>query len=368
MRILQTWKGNYYVCSSSILDGRDTKAELIDIQTATPNDMWALRAQLLGDSPHLSMEVLIETSDRTDVFPDDVLFDILSANPDELKKDTLIRYLENKEDPLPAYMIAILQQVAGGITYKTVLQEQMAKYNRLKTIAAYDIIRSNLNDSVVNMTELRNWLDNIGNIRADKQIIATYLQEDDFTAALNLLNALPATYSLSGNQMLAYNDYSTMVQLNINLAQQGRNIFQLDSIEFANTVDIADNGLGSAVYEARNILEFAYGYHYYACPSLPDSIALKNQQGFNSKKLDFIKIIVKPNPANTWVAFDFQLPFNVTEGVIKITDIAGKLMETIPVTSPIGQKAWDVRHIQSGVYLYILEAGGYTKTGKLIIH
>jgi len=80
-----------------------------------------------------------------------------------------------------------------------------------------------------------------------------------------------------------------------------------------------------------------------------------------------LKIVDKPNPANNWVAFDYQLPFNATEGVIKITDMAGKVLETIPVTSSIGQKVWDVRHIQSGVYIYILESGGYKKSGKLII-
>ena len=48
--------------------------------------------------------------------------------------------------------------------------------------------------------------------------------------------------------------------------------------------------------------------------------------------------------------------------------MAGKILKTIHVTSSIGQKVWDVRHIQNGVYLYILESGGYKKSGKLIIH
>ncbi|PIY33127.1 MAG: hypothetical protein COZ08_05745, partial [Bacteroidetes bacterium CG_4_10_14_3_um_filter_42_6] len=102
----------------SYIDGGYTEGELLDILTAQPDDMWELRAQLLGDSPHLSLEVLKEAADKTDVFTESALFDILAANPDELKKDTLISYLENKEEPLPDYMIDLLKQLAGGTTYK----------------------------------------------------------------------------------------------------------------------------------------------------------------------------------------------------------------------------------------------------------
>ena len=37
-----------------------------------------------------------------------------------------------------------------------------------------------------------------------------------------------------------------------------------------------------------------------------------------------LKKTVKPNPAYNWVAFDYKLPFNATEGIIKITDMAEK--------------------------------------------
>ncbi len=90
--------------------------------------MWELRAELLGKSPHLSKEVLMTAADKTDVLPESVLFEILSANPDELKKEELIKYLEDKENPLPSYMIDILRQLANGSTYKTVLLSEISKH------------------------------------------------------------------------------------------------------------------------------------------------------------------------------------------------------------------------------------------------
>jgi len=160
------------------VDGGSTASELSDIQSAQPYDMWALRAQLLGDSSHLSLEVLKEVANKTDVFTEYVPFDLLAANPDELKKDTLISYLENKEEPLPAYMIDILKQLAEGVTYKTVLRQQLSFYKQDYSRAANEIIRCILNDSVTNYTELRNWLDNLGGITSDRQIIRSAIGGD----------------------------------------------------------------------------------------------------------------------------------------------------------------------------------------------
>ena len=370
MRILQTWKGNYYVCSSSILDGRDTEAELLDIQTVQPDDMWALRAQLLGDSPHLSQVVLMEAADKTDVFPESAIFDIMAANPDELRKDTLISYLENKSEPLPAYMIETLRQLADGSTYKTVLLNQMSTYYSGKVKAAQDIIRSILSDSIINLNDLRNWLDNICGLTADKQIISTYLQEGDTSNALTLLNMLPALYDLQDEELNAYYDYSNMVNLQITLQSQNRNLHQLDSTEIAGLLWMADSASGDARMQSRNILEYAYGYHYCDCPALPDSIGLKSSSNLNYG--NFIKskgmeVIATPNPASTWVAFDYHLALKDTEGTITISDVSGRVVETIKITGNQGQKTWDIRRIKQGVYIYTLNAGGLSQSGKLII-
>ena len=343
---------------------------MLDIQTAQPDDMWALKAQLLDDSPHLSMEVLMEASDRTDVFPDDVLFDILSANPDELKKDTLISYLENKENPLPDYMIAILQQVAQGTTYKTVLQNQMAGYNRDKSRAAYDIVRSILADTVIDMTDLRNWLDNTGGIRTDEQIIASYLQECNYTDALSLSNMLPGLYEFLGNDSIEHNYFMDLLNLQINMKQQGRNIFQLDSTEVATLLSIAANSTATAGAQARGILEYAYGYNYCNCPELIDTSAYKNQgiNWTNFEKLSGIEITAEPNPAREWAAFNYTLPGKYSKGTIQITDISGKLIQIINVCGKQGQEVWDTRLINAGVYFYTLHAGGLSKTGKIVIN
>jgi len=353
----------------NLKDGGNTTATLTEIATAWPSDMWALRAELLGKSPHLSMEVLKAAADRTEVLPESVIFEIMAANPDELKKEELIKYLEDKDNPLPEYMIDILRQVAMGSTYKTVLQRQMAHYGQLKNRAANNIIRSLLNDTICDNEELRNWLDNIGGKRADEQIIASYLSEGNFTNALALANMMPALYNYTGNELAEHNYYMDMLNLQINLEQQQNTIFNLDSIEVANLVNIAENSNGTASIQAKGILEYAYGYHFCNCIENDES-GLKSGKPFNPaslEKLSGIEITVVPNPAKDWAAFNYTLPENATSGVIVISDASGREVASMHVSGKQGQQIWDTRTVKSGVYFYTLNAGGFSKHGKIVI-
>ena len=354
----------------SFKDGGNTPAELTDIQTAQPDDMWALRAQLLGDSPHLSQEVLMETSDRTDVFPDDVLFDILAANPDELKEDTLISYLENKEDPLPGYMIDILRQLAiSNTTYKTILKEQLAEYHAGKTQAAQDIIRSILCDTVVDINDYRNWLDNLGSLGADKQIIASYLSEGDTTSAMSLMNMLSTLYNLQGDELDDFNDYKNLVQMQINWKQAGKNIFELDSTDIAVLEIYAFGNSGTAQNMARNILSYAYDYHFCNCMHINDSSYFKSNTSIAGalNKAFGPEISAEPNPASTWAAFNYRMVSEESVGYIKITDISGKEIQQFRVTGKQGQHVWDTRWVKPGVYFYTLTSNGLSKSGKVIV-
>lgn len=353
----------------NLKDGGNTDVTLTDIETSWPNDMWELRAELIGKSPHLSQDVLMAAADKTDVLPDNVIFEILAANPDELKKEELINYLEDKENPLPAYMIDILKQVAMGSTYKTVLIRHLAHYNQVKTRAAYDIVRSILNDSVVDNNELRNWLDNIGGKRADEQIIASYFSEGNYSDATALANMMPTLYDYNDDEMAEHNYFMEMLNLQISLTIEEKTIFDFDSTEVANLVFIVENSTGTAGAQAKGILEVAYGYHYCNCINA-DTSGYKSSNAFNPNSFEHllgIEISVEPNPAKEWAAFNFTLQDNESEGIIQINDVEGEVVATLPINGKQGQKVWDTRMIKSGVYFYTLNVSGFNKSGKIVV-
>jgi hypothetical protein len=81
-----------------------------------------------------------------------------------------------------------------------------------------------------------------------------------------------------------------------------------------------------------------------------------------------LSIQAAPNPASTWVAFNFTLPVHVNEAVLQITDVHGRNITSFVINTKQGQQVWDIRDVLKGVYLYNLKAGTMSKSGKLIIN
>lgn len=355
---------------NSLKDGGSTEQKLIDIESANPQDMWTLRSELLGDSPHLSEVVLKKVADKTDVFSESTIFDILAANPDELKKEDLIKYLEDKENPLPTYMIDILKQVAVGTTYKTALLQEMSRYYRLKTRAANDIIRSILNDTIIDYNALRNWYDNLGGIEADKQIIATYLHENNYESALSLASIFPQLYNLQGEDLVENERMVQIIQLYQSLYNSGRVVAQLNNTEKSFLEVIAASSRGTSGAIAEGILSYFYGEVFVDCiEEIGGSSAYKSGKISPEllAKIYKMEICVKPNPANSWAAFDYKLPEDVSLAFLEITDLFGKTVAKIELNQSQGQKLIDTRTFSPGIYFYTFKVDSKHLTGKLSI-
>ena len=358
---------NVKVLFDNLKDGGNTEGLKTVVTSSWPEDMWALRAKLLGDSPHLSEEVLKAAADKTDVLPESVLFEILSANPDELRKESLIEYLENKEQPLPAYMISILKQLAGGITYKTVLMQDMARYEGEKTKAANDLIRSCLNDTYIDWEYVRNWYDNLNTLNADYGIVASYMTEKNYSAATTMLDIIPAVRELEGNDLEEFTACKNLILWQIQLDQQGGDITALDSIAINMLQETAEGSTGMASLMARAMLEYGQGYHFGKCLPEAEQALYKSGTSCSGKFDTGVSVTANPNPAHTWVAFDYSIPVTFTGAELLVTDIQGRLVVSFRLSGNQGQQVWDTRQVEKGVYIYTLKAGAVSKQGKLVI-
>lgn len=357
----------------SRIDGGSTATQLADINAATPADMWQLRARLLGLSPYVSADVLTAASDRSDVFSDPVLFEILAANPDELKKDSLIDYLEHKDNPLPNYMIDMLRQVAAGATARTALESQMNQLQHDYCLAAGDIVRSNLNDSVANPKELRTWLGNMNDIAADRMAISSYLQEGDSTSAFTLANMLPELYGLEVERLADHSGYMQLIQLYQSLNSSGRTVYEMTETETAMVDSIAENGIGVSRGLAKNLRGQVLDTIMETCldPGIPDLL----EGGRESSIIDAptvnqamgFTVSIGPNPATTWTVVDYALPAKMTKGSLVLTNALGVVMVAAELEGSQGQKVLDLRGLANGVYLYTVRCGELVQTGKLVI-
>ena len=78
-------------------------------------------------------------------------------------------------------------------------------------------------------------------------------------------------------------------------------------------------------------------------------------------------IEVSPNPATHYVEFTYQLSEIDKDGLIIISDINGKQIQSFTIKYQKGKQAWDTRKIPSGSYIYTLKTKYFEKSGKLII-
>ncbi len=146
-------------------------------------------------------------------------------------------------------------------------------------------------------------------------------------------------------------------------------IFDLDSTELALLEYYANNSMGKAGSQAKGILEYAYGHHYCNCVN-GDTTGYKSSCNFNYDAFGKVfgpKVEVHPNPADEWTTFNYSLPAKDSEAVIKISDVNGKIIETLIISGTQGKKVWDTRKINNGVYFYTFEVNGFTKSGKIVI-
>ena len=355
---------------NQLTDGGSTPIKLSEIQSANETQMWSLRSTLLANSPYLSDTVLRQVASRNDIFPDAIIFEILAANPEALRNRNLIIYLAEKSNPLPEYMIGILEQVAGqNSTYKTILQQQMSQYDREATRAANKVIDSYLNDTILNLVSLNTWFIKKGGLEADKQRIALMIANNEYTGAMALAEDLPEIYSLNHEALDNYTAWFDLLNLQKTLHDSNRDWSQLTEAELAYIETVAASFSPEAAAIAQGILGYNYNTGFEHCFDIdePDALKRKAITPQDIAKAYGMTIEVNPNPAKEWTEFTYTLPVNEKSGEIKVTDMQGREVYSNTVTNGQGKKIWDTRTFRSGTYIYTFKSGKFILNGKIIV-
>jgi hypothetical protein len=225
----------------------------------------------------------------------------------------------------------------------------------------------------LDVVALRNWLGNMENMEADKQIVATYLYEDDYTNANTLLNMIPDLYDLQGDRLQEFNDYVELLNLQIDLKQQNRNIFMLSEAEKSQLINLADNSNGDAQSGAQSILSFVYGNQYCDCITpIAGGDNKSSSTSYNYTNEDMAKAMgydlnAKPNPANTYSSIDYKLAIGIDQAELQLINAEGKIVLTKKVSGIQGQHTIDVRPFKAGAYIIRLISEDYSLTKSIII-
>ncbi len=247
--------------------------------------------------------------------------------------------------------------------------DKMSYYNTERARAAYDIIRSDMADTIAHPDRYKTWMEKLNTYATNETMVDYYLQQGDYITALNKVDSLPYRFAFTAYDSTEYPLYSDFKHLQATWLDQGQTVFDLTTTEINSLITIADSSKGTAGAQARAILQFAYPsqYSYTDCIGKPGgttkSAELNNGSASENSELT---VSVKPNPVSTTVTFSYTLPKDNSTGTVVLYDNSGKKVKTIQINNN-GTTTLDCSGLSSGIYLYRFTSGSSVKTGKFVI-
>lgn len=365
----QAYAGLRYLYGN-LIDGGSTDAVLDEIASAWPQDYWDLRAYLLSWSPYLSVDVLKEAMEK-EGFPDAMRAEICIANPEATQKEGFLKWLETEcTQPLPEALLEAIEASWSAKTYRATLEMQMGQEHLRMSEAAYTLAELLAADDEENGTDQA---EELAALQALRTVEARYdealllLGRHQYTQARALITALPGEHALKGKQvderahMLWYIDFLEAVHAD------GRTPAQLTPAEIAQLQAFIAVEHDRPTQWASHLL----CYHYGQCrsPYTGDAGAepkALRKPAVAKKQEPELALALKPNPADAWVAIDYDL-MSDGPGRLEVHDALGRRMHERVLGNGKGQVLLDTRPWGEGLYtVRLTDAEGRMRSERLI--
>jgi hypothetical protein len=357
----------------ALTDGGSTPELNAEVEESTPSEALAMYDELLVKSPYLSDSVMITAVEKEEVLDNAMIRDVLVSNTHSAKSDTIIEKLENRQVPMPEYMMAEILAGEDSISPKEILEAKKAYWDGERSRYYHDLIRyfnvdsinQVLEDSLVNLLVLRNTPE------AYYDLTAFYATKGDTMLADYTLNSISTLFSLTQVQQQVQQDYQTFYDLSkeINLDTSGTFVITDERKSLLENFLNEDPELPNVF--ARNILIASDNLVYSEPIFLPESgYKSSTRDKYNSAKPSVDSPILKvyPNPTHDY----FIAEYNVNDGngflELAICDISGKKIQSIQLRNKIDALVIHTDKLPSGIYLIsVISQGKSIGTEKLTL-
>ncbi len=195
-----------------------------------------------------------------------------------------------------------------------------------------------------------------GSIMSKQILYGTYLADGDYSAAAAKLDEL----AIVQDPML--NNFVELHQILLSLYQQGKTIYDIDSIDMAYVHNLAYQcPPNPAVYNARAIVDLLIGEHVPPCPKGLNTKSMQvsnHDESFNEERINNPVLGDNyPDPFTTYTKIPYRLHED-TRGRIIVKDVLGRTILKVDVVSENREIELKTSSWAKGVYLYTLEVNG----------
>jgi hypothetical protein len=354
----------------ALLDNGNTEDLNTEVLLASPDSSAAVYNSLLMASPLLSDTVMISTVENEAAIPNAMLRDILVANPQSAKSSEIMQKVDERFIPMIPEMknevlegINIISERDEHEMGLAVLQDQWGfAYQELQRHYLSDTSGSSLDD-------IKSLLTGIYTPDARYSISAVLMNEGRFTEAETILDSVPLLFELNTQQMELYTDFEVVEEFFQTIIANGNQVLECDSVAAASLQSLLEHDAFTPGAISRNILIARANLNYLEPVNLPDEQAASspvfNHQG--TKDDNDSRLNLSPNPASGYVIASYDATSAGSLFVLKIIDILGKELISIPLSSNNNQRVILLSYLNPGTYFVQLQNGGKTiKSATLI--
>ena len=348
---------------SIIIDGGDTPGLNAEIVTSIPGQTLQVYDELILQSPNLSDTVLNSAVEKEDVLNNALLRDIMVANPQSAKRDSLIQKLDQRIVPMPDTMKAEILEGINYMSQRELLESEIGMKRNLERKLFYALSRCIIQDAITPapLDSLKNLLEADNNPESKYSLAFILLHQDSIISANSVLSGIPSSFNLSPKEQSVHQAYLVYFQALELLYQVGQFIPVTDSILIEDFQSLAENDIDIPGAYARNLL-MASGLMNYSEPiEFPDTSVAgpavpiwnngKDQWQETNPLESYIKIF--PNPANDYFIIEFYCS-SIKDGQdvqIIITDGHGSLIRDLYPSKLYDQVLFRTGNLPPGIYL-----------------
>lgn len=356
---------------SLLVDGGDTEVLDNEVQTSLPEEALELRNNLLSESPYLTDTVMVSATNRENVLTPEMVTEILAANPQAAKSDTVQNALDGRIEQLTDEQRIEIDQGWFEFGAKESLEAKHSKYISTRSHALYNIIRFYRNDtiSVSPIDSIIQMYDNEDQLWAKYTLVSEYFYKNDSDNVVNVLEDIPVEFSLTPSQSIQHELYEDYFDKMTQLRSEGKTIFEMDSSDLVELYSIYNNASGSLKAMVRNLLVATDTLNYREPYVLPDPLKTGKIRRIRIKKnYDYNSFDIYPNPANNYVVIDYSSTGFVEDGYIAFIDCNGKTIRSIPIKENHDFLIVPIEDLQNGLYICKFVINNNTiQTQKLIV-
>ncbi len=345
----------------ALVDGGDTEALNAEVESSTPPEAAQVYNELMAESPNLSETVVESTIEKEEVIPNAMLRDVMVANPHTATSLQLLDMLDDRDNPMPAYMKAQILAGRSITSLKAELEGDLAVHTKRKAKAMNQIARY-----FGNMPQEPAATDSLLALYQDDLSLSSHymqawlhLQAGQYQAGQSVVTAIPTTFTLTDDETAEYQNMQLLYTMLKSLLQAVNSIDVLSTAQVSQLQSMVADETGFASVYARNIL-LALGESDYEEPViLPNRLkSTAAEEAYNEllntpapKMLE-----VYPNPGKDFVILGYQLD-KESQGMIEIRDISGTLMQSIPFKGMQDQLTLVTTNWSPGIYVLSLVVG-----------